>query len=75
MARISGVERIPNDKELYSLTSYGIGLTYYISNVLKALTFEDIRVKDLTEEQNENISLQKSQKSTKLKENYEEKYH
>lgn len=65
MARISGVE-IPNDKRVViSLTYiYGIGLSTS-QNVLKALNIsEDIRVKDLTEEQMKNISAEISKYKT-----------
>ncbi|AJK51712.1 30S ribosomal protein S13 [Mycoplasma capricolum] len=59
MARISGVE-IPNNKRVVvSLTYiYGIGLST-AQSVLKTLNIsEDIRVKDLTEEQIKNISIE-----------------
>ncbi|AEM68562.1 30S ribosomal protein S13 [Mycoplasma putrefaciens] len=65
MARISGVE-IPNDKRVViSLTYiYGIGLST-AQNVLKTLNIsEDIRVKDLTEEQIKNISAEISKYKT-----------
>ncbi|MBY7703508.1 30S ribosomal protein S13 [Vibrio harveyi] len=65
MARISGVE-IPNDKRVViSLTYiYGIGLSTS-QNVLKTLNIsEDIRVKDLTEEQMKNISAEISKYKT-----------